>query len=205
MIRNSGEQEGSAKMARPREFDPDVAVEGAMQIFWRRGYTATNLPDLLEAMGLTRGSFYKAFGNKRAVYIEALKRYGRNMIGKAVTMLETGPAGTGNERIKTLFRTAFGQLEAADERRGCLVCNAMVELAPSDPEVAKLTSEMYDRLQKAVERALRDDAGDRNNEFVQTGRRAALITNMYFGAQAISKTGQELPDWNELLNVIAVN
>ena len=48
-------------MARPRAFDEDVALDGAMHIFWRQGYGATNLPDLLNAMGLTRGSFYKAY------------------------------------------------------------------------------------------------------------------------------------------------
>ena len=74
-------------MARPREFEMDEALEGAMQIFWRQGYGATNLPDLLKAMGLTRGSFYKAFGDKRSVYLEALKRYDENNISAAVQLL----------------------------------------------------------------------------------------------------------------------
>ncbi len=73
-------------MARPREFDIEEAVEGAMQIFWRQGYGATNLPDLLTAMGLTRGSFYKAFKDKRAVYLAALQRYDEQVIGGAVSL-----------------------------------------------------------------------------------------------------------------------
>ena len=69
-------------MGRPREFDPDTAIAGAMQIFWRQGYKATNLPDLLAAMGLTRGSFYKAYGDKQAVFLEALDHYDREVVSR---------------------------------------------------------------------------------------------------------------------------
>ena len=114
-------------MARPREFELDEAVEGAMQIFWRQGYGATNLPDLLLAMGLTRGSFYKAFGDKRSVYLEALKRYDENNISAAVKMLSDAGSGDGVARIEKLFEGAFDGAALESERRGCLVCNAMVE------------------------------------------------------------------------------
>ena len=95
-------------MARPREFDFDEAVEGAMQIFWRQGYHATNLPDLLKAMGLTRGSFYKAFGDKRRAYLEALSRYNQVNISAAVAFLGDTSERSGPERIHDLFASVFG-------------------------------------------------------------------------------------------------
>ena len=122
-------------MARPREFDFDSAVDGAMQIFWRQGYHATNLPDLLNAMGLTRGSFYKAFGDKRNAYLEALSRYNQINITAAVEFLADTSERNGTERIRDLFASVFG--EQASERKGCFVCNAMVELAPVDEEVSR--------------------------------------------------------------------
>ena len=181
-------------MARPREFDFEHAVDGAMQIFWRQGYHATNLPDLLNAMGLTRGSFYKAFGDKRRACLEALNRYNKVNISAAVGFLE-GPSETGGlSRIRELFASVFS--EQADKRMGCFVCNAMIELAPVDEDVAKLAAAMTGRVQGAFLKALTEDGpGDPDG----TLQRAIALTNMYFGAQAISKTGQELPDWRELL------
>ena len=67
-------------MARPREFEYEDALRGAMDVFWTQGYRATNLPDLLKAMGLTRGSFYQAFGDKEAAYLNALDYYDSDII-----------------------------------------------------------------------------------------------------------------------------
>ena len=75
-------------MARPREFDPEKALKGATDIFWRQGYKATNLPDLLAAMGLTRGSFYKAFRDKESVYLQALDHYDRSVVTPTVNRLD---------------------------------------------------------------------------------------------------------------------
>jgi TetR/AcrR family transcriptional regulator, transcriptional repressor for nem operon len=62
-------------MARPREFDGDVALERAMQAFWAKGYKATSLDDLCGATGLSRSSLYSAFGGKRALLHQSLARY----------------------------------------------------------------------------------------------------------------------------------
>lgn len=187
-------------MARPREFELDEALEGAMQIFWRQGYGATNLPDLLKAMGLTRGSFYKAFGDKRSVYLEALKRYDENNIAAAVQLLGNQELGDGRSRIEKLFEGAFDESTPENDRRGCLVCNAMVELAPSDPEVAQLTAAMSKKLQDAFAGALGADNEGANRPAL--AQQAIAITNLYFGAQAMSKTGQKMPDWSALLGSI---
>ena len=187
-------------MARPREFEMDEALEGAMQIFWRQGYGATNLPDLLQAMGLTRGSFYKAFGDKRSVYLEALKRYDENNISAAVQLLGDADQGDGIARIEKLFEAALDDTAHESERRGCLVCNAMVELAPCDPDVAQLAAGMSKRLQDAFAGAL-GGGEDAANQPALT-QQAIAITNLYFGAQAMSKTGQKMPDWSAVLSSI---
>jgi TetR/AcrR family transcriptional regulator, transcriptional repressor for nem operon len=62
-------------MARPKEFDRDIAVERAMSVFWSKGYAATSTDDLLQAMKIGRQSMYDTFGDKRRLYVEALERY----------------------------------------------------------------------------------------------------------------------------------
>lgn len=186
-------------MARPREFDMDTAVDGAMQIFWRLGYSATNLPDLLHAMGLSRGSFYKAFGDKHSAYLAALDHYDRTCMGSAVALLSDRSKGDGAERILKLFeQTGCGE-DAAP--RGCFVCNAMVELGPHDESVAKRTAAMSNRLQTAIFDALGDMPGRRMDDFASRHRKAAIIARLYLGAQAMSKTGNADADadWKNLL------
>lgn len=62
-------------MGRPREFDPDQALDVALQVFWRRGYEGASMADLTEAMGITKPSLYAAFGNKEELFRKALDRY----------------------------------------------------------------------------------------------------------------------------------
>jgi AcrR family transcriptional regulator len=60
---------------RPRSFDTDNTVDCAMHMFWRKGYVATTLADLTDAMGINRPSFYAAFGSKESLFRTALARY----------------------------------------------------------------------------------------------------------------------------------
>jgi AcrR family transcriptional regulator len=62
-------------MGRPREFDPDRALDRALRVFWRSGYEGASMADLTEAMGITRPSLYAAFGNKEELFRKALDRY----------------------------------------------------------------------------------------------------------------------------------
>ena len=184
-------------MARPREFDMDTAVDGAMQIFWRLGYAATNLPDLLHAMGLSRGSFYKAFGDKRSAYLAALDRYDRTCIGAAVDLLADRLRGDGKVRLLRLFEST----ETCDhaKRRGCFVCNAMVEHGPDDPTIVARTKAMSERLEDAIYQALSDVTELDGDSELSRRRKAMIVTCLYLGAQAMSKTGTSETDWRSLL------
>ncbi|MCR9213714.1 MAG: TetR/AcrR family transcriptional regulator [Proteobacteria bacterium] len=189
-------------MARPREFDIEVALEGAMQIFWKNGYGATNLPDLLKAMKITRGSFYKAFRDKRSVYIDALRRYDRLYIQAAAKMLVDSKNGSSFDRLVKLFTGNICDAAPREERRGCLMCNAMVELGPTDAAVASLTTAMYGSLQKAVLQALSDIETSPVVDKSLSQEKSIVLTNLYFGSQAISKSGQPAPNWKEIIQAV---
>jgi AcrR family transcriptional regulator len=60
---------------RPRAFDVEKALDQALQVFWRKGYEGTTLPDLTDAMGINRPSLYAAFGNKEELFRKAIDRY----------------------------------------------------------------------------------------------------------------------------------
>jgi AcrR family transcriptional regulator len=64
-----------AVIGRPRAFDRDAALEAAMLLFWRKGFAATSMNDLCDAMGVRSPSLYAAFGSKEALYLEAVEHY----------------------------------------------------------------------------------------------------------------------------------
>ena len=118
-------------MARPRQFDPDIALDRAMQVFWRLGYDAASLPDLLAGMGMTRGSLYKAFTDKRTLFLAVLDRYGQAAVDPAVAMLENAGQPDGLARIGALFDMVVADVRDGN-RRGCLLCSAAIGPAASE-------------------------------------------------------------------------
>ncbi|MFP2930527.1 TetR/AcrR family transcriptional regulator [Pyxidicoccus sp. 3LG] len=121
-------------MARTKEFDREEALDRAMQVFWDKGYEATSLSDLLEAMGIARQSLYDTFGDKHALFLEALARYETRRVETLQSCLETAPSVT--RAFRDLFEQILDESER-EKRRGCMGVSATVELAPHDPELAK--------------------------------------------------------------------
>lgn len=176
-------------MARPREFDIDEALDGAMQVFWAKGYEATSLPDLLAAMGIARGSLYKAFADKRSIYLAALDRYDRTVVAEAAAMLRERGRGDGAERIRRLFKSAADAVALRNDRRGCLLCNAAVDQAPGDPEAAAKVLAMLKRLERAIEAALADSKAAARWPAARRAAAARVLTNAYMGLRVLARGG----------------
>jgi TetR/AcrR family transcriptional repressor of nem operon len=121
-------------MPRPKEFNPDDAIEKAMQVFWHKGYEATSMEDLLEAMNLNRGSLYGTFGDKRQLFLKVIDRYCHGFVGEKFALLDQPGSA-----LPTLRRFIDGMIEGAladPQRRGCLIANTVMELSPHEEEIA---------------------------------------------------------------------
>lgn len=135
----------SPSVGRPREFELDDAVRKAMGVFWDRGYHDASLPDLLEAMELSRGSFYKAFVDKRGVYLRALDVYIEDAIRKTGEILHSNPSS--KAAIKEAFSRQVEESSGEEGLRGCFVVLSSVEMLPADEEVSARISRLFRRLQ----------------------------------------------------------
>ncbi len=137
-------------MSRPKEFDPQQALEAAMQAFWERGYEATSLQDLVERTGVQKASLYATFGDKRALFLQVLGHYQAQGLAKTLVALQAGPAPLAalREHVRCLVQGSCSK----DGPRGCLWIKSALERAPHDPEVAKL---MQGHMRR-TERAFRD-------------------------------------------------
>jgi TetR/AcrR family transcriptional repressor of nem operon len=134
-------------MGRPKQFDPDVAVEQAMRVFWRKGYAATTPQDLVDALGIGKGSLYNAFGSKHALFEQALRRY---RDGQALALLEVlEESGSVKDRLRKMLRYVAETDPADPDRRGCLAVNAAAELAEMDETAIGLVRRMFGRTEDA--------------------------------------------------------
>src|SRR5712692_10611500 len=124
-------------MARHKEFDRDEALHKAMEVFWSRGYEAASIQDLVKHMGINRQSLYDTFGDKHALYLQALDRY-REVEGRKLFELLERP-GPVKEVLRELFERVVEGSLCDRERRGCFIGNAMSELAARCPETAART------------------------------------------------------------------
>lgn len=142
MVRRS---QTSPAVGRPREFELDNAVRKAMGVFWDRGYHDASLPDLLEGMELSRGSFYKAFVDKRGVYLRALDLYIEDAIRKLGEILHANPSP--KAAIREAFSRQVEESSGKEGLRGCFVVLSAVEMLPADEEVSARISRLFRRLQ----------------------------------------------------------
>lgn len=117
-----------------KQFDDAEVLEKAMQAFWARGYEATSIQDLVDCMGLNRGSIYAAFGDKRSLFLKALQHYETH---HRRSWLETLQARhTPRAAILSVFEGAIGAALLDRSRSGCFLVNTAIELSPHDREVA---------------------------------------------------------------------
>lgn len=140
-------------MARTKEFDPEAALQSALELFWRRGYEATSMADLVAHLGIGKASLYATFGSKRELYLKALDRYEQS--GLAPIMHELSQPGPALPAVRALVRRYAR--EATDERlrlQGCMVTNTAAELAPHDPAAARRVERNWDQLETLLHAAL---------------------------------------------------
>ncbi len=144
-------------MARPREFEIDEAVAHAQEVFWRQGYEGASLADLLREMGIARGSLYKAFQDKRSLFLRVLRLYDGHTISGSVELLTDRSRPKGRARVAALFDAALDDVRAGD-RRGCLLCQTAASSAVDDPEISQTVGEMMNRMRKGLLEATGDPA-----------------------------------------------
>lgn len=139
-------------MARTKEFDPEVKLHAAMELFLRQGYEATSVADLVEHLGLSRASLYATFGHKDELYRKALDRYNRSQpIQFDEVLAGPGPVLPLVAEVVNRFAAAAKQ---PDGSGGCLVVNAAVERMAADDAVARQVESSWDFLETALYLAL---------------------------------------------------
>ncbi|WP_182909238.1 TetR/AcrR family transcriptional regulator [Microbispora sp. H13382] len=140
-------------MARAREFDTDTVLDRAVDVFWRKGYAAASVQDLVEATGIGRGSLYAAFGSKDGLYEAALRRYAAQATSDIATRLAS--AAPAREVLRDLLIWLVEETVCDPERRGCLITNTATERLPHDLVAGRVVGEALDRNAMSITAVLR--------------------------------------------------
>jgi TetR/AcrR family transcriptional repressor of nem operon len=176
-------------MARPREFDETTVLEAAMNCFWVKGYERTSVNDLTQRMGITGASLYNAFGDKRSLYRQAFIHYLAQTVRDRVARLEKlEPVSA----IRGFFDEIIERSVDDDLRRGCMLVNAALELAPYDPEFQKLVAEEMIFIEDFFRRSI--IVGQEDGSI--TGTRSAdelakLLLSVLLGIRVLARTRPE--------------
>jgi len=139
-------------MARPKAFNEEYVIDKAVEIFWAKGYEATSLQDLVNAMGIQRGSLYATFGSKQQLFLKSLKRYSITVVKKLLEILESKPSAL--ESIELFFAQLVEHLLTAGELRSCLITNSAIERGLRDEETKQQVLKLLNALENGFYKAL---------------------------------------------------
>lgn len=141
-----------------------------MEVFWRKGYAATSMQDLLEAMALSKSSLYQAFGSKKDLFEQCLAHYGEVQAQRLRSMLDQAPSAKAflGAAVKGMIQEA-GKAQAP---KGCLLFNTATEFSRRDPAIADRVEEGLSQFAEVFRRAI--ERGQRDGEFA-SGRDPVLL------------------------------
>jgi TetR/AcrR family transcriptional repressor of nem operon len=174
-------------MARPKEFDPDVAVGAAMDLFWRQGYGATTPAELLDALGIGKGSFYNTFDSKHALFARALRRYGDERVASLINVL--GRPGRIRGRLEAALERLAATGNAHLSGRGCMAVNTVAERRHVDDATLAIVRTVFDRMERTLQTTI--EGGQRERELAgkcSAEDLASLFVAVIIGMTVIART-----------------
>jgi len=175
-------------MARPKTFEPDQALDAALDLFWRRGYEAASMAELQHVMGIGRQSIYDTFGDKHELFLKALDRY-IDLNGRRLdqALLGDGPV---LPALREHFNAMAHFLTPAGERPACLVTNTILERGHWDTMVSEVCKKNERNLLKTFEGALRRAVeGGEIDELDDPHSAALFLASMVYGMSVLAKNG----------------
>lgn len=128
-----------------KNFDVDATLTKAMQAFWAHGYEATSMQDLVTVTGVNRASIYATYGDKRALFLSALKKYDVDVRRRMFEQL--GASAPPTEAIATVFDRFIEQTDVPHGNWGCFIVNTALELAAHDNEIAEMVNAAQDDIE----------------------------------------------------------
>jgi TetR/AcrR family transcriptional regulator, transcriptional repressor for nem operon len=166
-----------------------AALDRAVRVFRERGYHAASLADLSSAMRLTTGSIYKAFRDKREIFLAALEHYTSERNTELRNVLDA--ESNGFNRVRALLRFYAESSHDSEGRCGCLVMHSAAELATFDAEMADRVRSALRRLETLLRELIRLGQSDGSlSADLDVNACATALLSVLQGFRVVGKTGR---------------
>ncbi len=193
-------------MPRPQQFDRDDVLDRALSVFWRQGYEAASIQDLVDATGLNRGSLYNAFGDKAQLFAEVMERYSASSPVTTLIDAANPENGENGENARTLIRDFFIALVkravADKEHKGCLFTNTAAGFygcsEPMSDWIRSALSGFEDALIILVKR------GQQRREISATESPDAIARSLIASAQGLNVMARTGASTDQLKDIAAM-
>ncbi|HEY4083885.1 MAG TPA: TetR/AcrR family transcriptional regulator [Burkholderiaceae bacterium] len=177
-------------MPRPREFDETQVLAAAVSRFWAYGYEATSVRDLADSMGIAGASLYNAFGDKRSLYRRALDHYVVQSVGERIVRLERDfpPRAAIGAFLDEVIERSLSD----PERKGCMLVNAALEVAPHDPEFQRVVAGVMKEIEAFFHRCVQKGQADGTIKAAQNADELAkLLLSVLLGIRVLARARPE--------------
>lgn len=189
------------QLARTKAFDREQVLTKAMKTFWRYGYERTSMQALVSSMGISRGSLYDTFGDKRSLFLAAIAYYEQTVMNNMISSLLAPEAN--KQTIIDLFQELIATTVSEPEHYGCLITNTAVELCPDDGKTQSQIERNFRQVTNAFKQALikaqaqGELASDRNLDSL-----AEYLTSSIQGLRVVAKVNRDRQRLNNIVEII---
>lgn len=186
-------------MAGVKQFDRYQVLDRAMQVFWRHGYQATSIQDLVEATGINRGSLYTTFGDKRGLFLAVLDHYSERIARPTMAKLNHPDP---RRAIEGMFESIISRTSDPTFPRGCLNTNTSLECPGAGDvigrKIAALMGQQESAIYQVLRRAQSIGALDREQD-------ARALARFFVGvAHGLNVVNKAAPDPSMLQDMVKV-
>jgi TetR/AcrR family transcriptional regulator, transcriptional repressor for nem operon len=186
-------------MARPREFDIDEILSQVMEIFWKEGYEKTSFALIEEQTGVKKASLCVAFGDKRSLFLKALRHY--QEVGRQACRLALNQ-GRPDEVIRQWVSQIAQNTIGENAGQGCFHVNTIIELAAHDAEVATMVREHTELISAQVAEVI--VKGQRGGQFRTDVKATALATYLVTSVYGLAVVGKAAVVGKEVKQIVDV-
>ena len=171
-----------------------------MQQFWRAGYEATSLQDLLEVMHLSKSSLYQTFGSKHELFLRSIDFYQQSLVDEIYKSLSN--SRTSKAFLKQLLENVIAEA-ASKKKKGCLLVNTVNELSHRDKTVSKAVLIAFRNVENVIRLAV--EQGKKEGTIktaVSTETLVDYIINNISGLRTMAKSGADKARLTSIVNII---
>jgi len=175
---------------RPRTFDIDVALDRAVDVFWKHGFQDASMHELTEAMGLSKPSLYAAFGDKQSLYLKTLERYVAQLFDRHAAALND--EADGRRAVEAFLRSLAGMLADPALPGGCFIITGTADCGGSTTPAAvelALREAMHGSEMMLLQRLQRAQAEGDLPANARPESLAAMFGSIIAGLAVMAKSG----------------